>query len=132
MSAELDVDSLLREFPPNFESAPFYSPEGDCIHWYFENVDGHAERIDCWLTVRKAFDDGRLVGFKLKSVRLLLNAFDRLGLEVRISEAEWTIDLRLAVALSPLVLECTTSSSYRDVLSRIPKGQTVHLAPTAA
>ena len=61
MAKELDVESILREHPSRFESKPFHSEEGDCVFYYFEDVDYDYERIDCWLSVYYARDDHRLV-----------------------------------------------------------------------
>lgn len=74
MVGKLDVESILKAHAFQFESRPFYSIVGDCIHFYFENVDHFADRVDCWLTVYKAFDDDRMIGFKLKNIKALIPA----------------------------------------------------------
>ena len=72
MAEKLDVDKLLESFPSDFSAGAFYSPDSDSFQFYKENVDFYAERIDCWLTIYKAFEDDRLIGFKLKNIRTLL------------------------------------------------------------
>jgi hypothetical protein len=126
MAKELNVEELLTRYPHRFESKPFYSSDGDCIQWYFEDVDSYAERIDCWLTVRKAFDDERLVGFKLKNVRALMQAFEALGLHVVTSGKRWIIRLRTFVACSPTVAG-VRPNAYRDVVRRIPVEDTLEV-----
>ncbi len=130
MAKDLNIEELLRDFPPRFESKPFYSAEGDCIQWYFEDVDGYAERIDCWLTVRRSHDDGRLTGFKLKNVSTLMKAFDALGLEVRVKGPRWEIMLKAMVAYSPL-MPGAKSDPYRDLVRLIPQRQTVEVPALA-
>jgi len=122
------VDAILKAHPPRFESHPFYSPEGDCVKLYFENVDFFADRVDCWLTVYKAFDDKRVVGFKLKNIQTLVSAFDELGLNVRVSKDSWEIDLRAAISYCPWVWTTPANTQvYRDLLSQVRPHETVAL-----
>lgn len=120
MAQNLDIKSILRDYPPHFESRPTYSSVGDCVELYFEDADHHAERIDCWLTVYKAFDDQRLIGFKLKNIEALLSAFDALGLDCRVSGKKWDIRLSAMIEYFPWVEPTSaTLSSYRDLLTHV-------------
>ena len=114
--SHLDVDKLLAESPNQFESVPFYSEDGDSLQFYHENVDYHAERIDCWLTVYKAFEDERLIGFKIKNVKVLLSRFDALGLDCRVSQTQWAIRLQPLIAYIPLAFT-NPAPQYADVLT---------------
>ncbi len=128
MADKLNVDAILKAHPPAFESRPFYSLEGDCVKLYFENVDYFADRVDCWLTAYKAFDDKRLIGFKLKNIKTLVSAFDGLGLDVRVSKNRWEIDLRATISYCPWVWSTPANTQvYRDVLSQIRPQETVAL-----
>ncbi len=129
MAERLDIESILRSHPSRFEPKPFYSPEGDSIHFYFENVDHYAERVDCWLTIYRSFEDQHLVGFKLKNIKSLVSAFDKLGLDIRVSHKQWSIKLLAAIAFCPWIEpESATRQPYRDLLSRIKSDETVGIA----
>ncbi|MFH1108407.1 MAG: hypothetical protein V1790_04305 [Planctomycetota bacterium] len=133
MAKDLDVDAILKEFPSRFESRPSYSAAGDCVEYFFEDTDHFAERIDCWLTVYRAFDDRRVIGFKLKNVKALVSAFDALGLDVRISKNACIIRIQPLIAFVPWVQpESANTATYRDVLSRVVERpeETVDLMPT--
>ncbi len=119
MVKKLDVDKLIGQFPSRFEPKPFYLPVGDAAYYYHEDTDHYAERVDCWLTVYKAFDDHRLVGFKIKNVRILLTRFDVLGLTCHVSGSNWQIMLQAMLAYIPMADESTAPQvpQYRDVLT---------------
>jgi len=67
------IADLIRKYSKPFESIPTYTEVGDCVEWYLENADCWADRIDCWLTLYRAFDDNRVVGFMLKNIKALSN-----------------------------------------------------------
>ncbi|MCK6486503.1 MAG: hypothetical protein HUU22_12550 [Phycisphaerae bacterium] len=120
MADALDTAAFLKQFPPCFESKPFYSDEGDCVHWWFENADHYADRVDCWLTLYRAIDGDRLVGFKLKNVKSLLSVFDAIGLDVRTGPKGWAINIQALIAYSPWAEPSAAGSpSYRDLLKRL-------------
>lgn len=122
MVDRLDVEEILREFPPRFESKPVYSPEDDAVHFYFEDADHHAQRIDCWLTVFRSFDDDRIVGFKLKNIRVLLSRFDALGLDYRVSPGGWQIRLQTFFAYIPAIeSDVDRVPDYRGLLTSFGK-----------
>lgn len=119
MVEKLDVDKLIKQFPAKFESKPFYSHTNDAAYFYHENTDHYAERIDCWLTVYKAFEDDRLIGFKIKNLRVLLSRFDALGLACRASKGNWLILLQPMLAYIPVAVESAMEHlpQYTDVLT---------------
>ncbi len=131
MAEKLDNPKLLSELEGPFESRPFYSPEGDCVFFHFEDADHFAERVDCWLTVFKAFDDRRLVGFKLKNIRTLLSAFDALNLDItRVASNQWVISLKAFLAAMPWVQpETAGMEPYRSLFAQIKSTDTVELCP---
>lgn len=131
MAEKLDIPKLLSELGGGFESRPFYSSEGDCVFFHFEDADHFAERIDCWLTVYRSFDDRRLVGFKLKNVRTLLSAFDTLNLDItRVASDQWVISLKAFLAALPWVQPETASREpYRSLFAQIKSTDTVELCP---
>lgn len=60
--------------PGAFESAPYYTSEGDCLFWFFRDQEHYAERIDELVTVYRAFEGGGIVGVQIKGVKRLLRA----------------------------------------------------------
>ncbi len=128
MTRSLDVEGLLNQFPARFEPRPFHAAQDDSIQWCFENVDQYAERVDNWLTIYRAFDDHKMVGFKLKNIKVLLSAFDELGLVVEASKKGWQITLNLHQVFSYtpwLAVEARDLPMYRDILHRIPRNEYV-------
>ena len=120
MAEAREIDKLIDEFSGDFESRPTYSAEGDCVEFYFEDADGFAERVDCWLTVYRAFDDKRVTGFMLKNIRGLLSAFDSLGLEYHAKGKSYRIRIHKVFTQVPWVApESSQNNCYRDVLSRL-------------
>jgi len=118
MAEELDIDRLIGSMKREFEPRPYYSPESDALYFYCENEDYAAERIDCWLTVFRAFSDNRIIGFKIKNVKILLSKFDALGLDCRLSTSKWFIWLQPLIAYIPnsVALE-SDFLQYRNVLT---------------
>ena len=121
MAETLDVRKLLDRFPNRFDARPFYLADSDSLQFYHENVDHYAERIDCWLTVYKEFETDKLIGFKLKNVKVLLSRFDVLGLGYLVSKsrAKWTVMLQPVLAYIPVALEPKQGHvhQYHDVLT---------------
>lgn len=128
MASRLDVGKILKKFPSTFESRPYHSTVGDFIEFYFENSDSHAVRMDAWLTVYKAMDDDRLVGFKLKNIRTLRSAFDTWDLWASRSGKNWTICLNAAVLAVGIFDPPKNLEPYKDVLKRINANDKVRLA----
>lgn len=113
------IDEIMKVGPGPFEARPTYSATGDCVEYFFEDADHYADRVDCWLTVYKAFSDKRLVGFQFKNVAALLSKFKALGLDCRVSGSNWAIRLDLMIAFVPYVEKsAATDKSYLDVVSR--------------
>jgi hypothetical protein len=66
-----DVETFIRgtiERAPKSRPGGFYSPEGDCVYFFDEDVAYRCERVDGLLTVFRAEDDGRIVGVLIKDV----------------------------------------------------------------
>ena len=132
MVKKLDIHEILREYPPRFESRPYHSPQADCVKYFLEDVDHFADRIDCWLTLYRAMDDKRMIGFKLKNIRTLLSAFDELGLDVWVSKTKrkWIIRLKAAIGYVGMVEpSMPTLEPYHDVIGVVDAKETVDLVP---
>lgn len=130
MAKAKEIDRLIDKYRQPFVSCPTYTKAGDCIELYFEDVDCFAERIDCWLTVYRALEGERVVGFMLKNVKALLSAFNSLGLECRVEPGSCTISVYGMVEKMPWVNpESAKQPSYRDILSslRERRSETVDL-----
>lgn len=119
MVEKLNVDKLLKQFPPRFEAKPYYLRTNDAAYFFHEDTEYYAERIDCWLTVYRRCADGGLVGFKIKNIRILLSKFDALGLVCRTTDNEWQIMLQPMLAFIPVAVEPPMENleRYRDVLT---------------
>ena len=121
MAEALNVNKLLDRFPGQFAPHPFYSADSDSLQFYHEDVEYYAERIDCWLTVYKEFKTEKLIGFKLKNVKVLLSRFDVLGLGYNISKSrkKWSVMLQPLLAYIPVALEPSQGhvGHYHNVLT---------------
>lgn len=121
MAETLNVEKLLDNFPSRFTTQLFYSDDGDALRFYHDNVEHYAERIDCWLTVYKEFGTERLIGFKIKNVRVLLSRFDALGLGYNVSKSrkKWSVMVQPLLAYIPVALEPSQGyvAQYHDVLT---------------
>lgn len=125
MADAKEIDKLIDRYKQPFVSCPTYTKAGDCVELYFEDVDCFAERVDCWLTVYRAFEGKKVVGFMLKNVGALLSAFDSLGLKCRVEPSSCTIYVYGMVEKMPWVnSESAKQSSYRDILSSLRERQT--------
>jgi len=56
-----------------FKPFPHYSPDGDHVSYFLEDERCHAQRIDEHVTIYRADSDNRIVGFKLKGVRRIID-----------------------------------------------------------
>lgn len=120
MATPKEIDKIIQQHQSSFESKPTYSPTGDCVELYFEDSDCYAERVDCWLTLYRAFDNDRVVGFMLKNVKTLLSRYDALGLECRVTSTSCTIRVRALVAHVPWVdPHSAEREPYRDILQHL-------------
>jgi len=61
---QIDADGV-RPHPPS----AFYSPEGDCVLFYAEDVEHYGQRVDEFLTVFRATNDDRIVGCEIKHAK---------------------------------------------------------------
>ncbi len=121
MAETLNVPKLLDRFPARFSPQLFYSADSDSLQFYHEDVEYYAERIDCWLTVYKEFETEKLIGFKLKNVKVLLSRFDALGLGYNVSKSrkKWSVMVQPVLAYIPVALEPSQGrmDQYHDVLT---------------
>ena len=95
MADELTV-YLKTAKPRGFRSRPFYSPEGDCLTFYFADEDHHAERMDEFLTVYRSMDRDKFVGFKLKGVAHLLELVGNFCFQVFDGNGDLKLSMLLA------------------------------------
>ncbi len=87
------VDHFLKEHmdgSPEFTPEPIYNRYGDSIEYLSANEATYAERVDSVLTLYRAIDDDRVVGFKIKDVAALMRELGHdgilLGQETRKNE----------------------------------------------
>ena len=69
--------------PREWESRPVYSRPGDCLTCYFDPAESYRDRIDAILTVYRAFEDDRVVGFQIKGVKAVIKALGDFGFEFK-------------------------------------------------
>ena len=121
MAEPLDIKSLLDRPKQAFQSKLFHSVDSDSLQFYLEDVEFYAERIDCWLTIYKQFGTHRLIGFKIKNIRILLSKFDALGLAYSVSRTgeHWVIMAQPMLAYIPVVMQShpDETTQYHDVLT---------------
>lgn len=55
-----------------FSPRPYYSASADSLFYYFENARYYGDRLDEILTVCRAIDNDRIVGFQLKGISQLV------------------------------------------------------------
>jgi hypothetical protein len=91
-----------------FRSAPYYSEQGDFLIYYFSSRECYGERIDELLTVYLDFENKQMVGFKLKGVRVLLNALGDFDAEV------WNKNGRTSLSLFPKAARSLASERDGD------------------
>ncbi len=72
MIAELENDAELQAIlAMPFKPIAQYDEDGDCVEFFAENVPFNAVRLDDWVTMYVAENDGRLVGCLIKRVQRL-------------------------------------------------------------
>src|SRR5829696_3243474 len=77
------VAGLTRhEGPPE----PWYNPDGDCIIYQTEDEAIVADRIDESLTIYRAIESGKAIGFQIKGVAAIVKRFGLDGIEVEWAE----------------------------------------------
>lgn len=87
------LDQAKDDAAGKSEKGGFYSPEGDCVFFYNEDVPYTRERVDDLLTVYRADDDRRIVGLQIKAVKKLPK-HDRMKVTVaRKVDGSKTVDL---------------------------------------
>jgi len=97
------------------EAGGYYNPEGDCIQFYNVDVPYRRDRVDELLTLYKALDDGRVIGFQLKGV-------SQLPEEVEAVNVGRTADEVVAIGLVSAVM-FTFASRYPTKAVNVQRGQ---------
>lgn len=113
-----DWDALGSFQPGPFKSVPYYDALNDCLTLYISDAESYRERIDRYLTVYRAIEDGKIVGCHVKYVKKLLEAVHA----IRIGVKTETMTLGLLLLAVPLVEIDETDEirvrtrKYREVL----------------
>lgn len=94
-------ESLSADECSGFTPQPWFNPDGDCIHFQSADEAPVAERVDEVLTIYRSAVDDRPIGFQIKGVRALVQAFGCDGLQF---EYETAGDELRFVAVIPLLL----------------------------
>ena len=63
-----------------FTPKPWYNSAGDFVEFHFNDQEYHAERIDSFLTIYRSFESKEVVGFKLVSVKAIVQASEKYNL----------------------------------------------------
>lgn len=110
-----DVERLS---PRPFAIRPRVSRAGDCVFMYFAEDESSADRVDDFLTVYRALDNRRVVGFKLKNLRLLTARLGSIWVEFETAEFEVRMLVRrvLQASLDSPTFDPDALPKYRDVL----------------
>ena len=130
MIAELEHDEELQALmAKSFNPTAYYDNDGDCIEFLAENTAFNARRLDDWVTVYVAEDDGRLVGCLIKRVQRLLIEKPALQEIVILQDNLMRLDY-FFVAAAAQSQDCELVHVYNE-LKRATKGIEVPL-PCAA
>lgn len=110
-----DVERLT---PTAFTIRPRVSRAGDCVFMYFAPDESWADRVDDFLTVYHALGNRRIVGFKLKNVRLLTARLGDIWVEFQTADFEVRLLIRrvLQASLDSPTFDPGALPKYRDVL----------------
>lgn len=74
---ELRETEFYKSLPD--EPEPWYNEAGDCLEYAATHDEYIGDRVNQYLTVYRALDDRRAVGFKIKGIRGLMEEFDADG-----------------------------------------------------
>lgn len=96
------------------EAGGYYNPEGDCIQFYNVDVPYRRDRVDELLTLYKALDDGRVIGFQLKGISQLPPEVEAIGVD-------HTPDEVMAIGLVSAVM-FTFASRYPTKAVHVERG----------
>lgn len=114
------VDALSRMERDNTFSdspRPGYSKAGDCLFLYFDPAESYADRVDGILTVYRAFDDDRIVGFQVKGISHLVKQIGQYGYHF-----DEQVELSLVLLIAGFKLdesdENDRAALYRDLIAR--------------
>src|SRR5436853_6206745 len=87
------TEYLKGKKPGRFQPHPHYSPEGDCLIFYFRNEDSYRKRIDNFVTVYLSMDKNELVGCQIKGVHRLLERMGSFGVAIKNKKGEVELGL---------------------------------------
>lgn len=74
----MSLDDLMNELahvePKEFLPYRYYCSDGDCVFSYLENVPFYGECVGLGLTLYRALDDDRTVGYEVDGVAKLVSS----------------------------------------------------------
>lgn len=116
MEKESLTDYLQRQMRPSAENAQdlqlWYNPHGDCIEYQTEQVAIIADRIGNYLTIYRAADTDKAIGFQLKDVSALMKKYSS---NVQV---QWQTKGKTLVSVSALLLAAMEEELPFSIKSR--------------
>lgn len=90
------MDSLLKaRADREFQPFAIFSPEGDCLEFFFDNDIYRADRIDGWVSVYYSdVAPDKIVGGLLKGVRRIRESWPGMEIEIRDGRMRLALILR--------------------------------------
>jgi len=76
------ADLVRDEGEAEFRPEPWYNPYGDCVVFLAANEATYADRVDEVLTLYRAQNDDRAVGFQIKGVQAIIDQFGLRGVQI--------------------------------------------------
>ena len=116
VKSQQDLEDLT---PSPFRIRPRTSTAGDCMFMYFAVDEAFAERVDDFLTVYRAIAGRRrVVGFKLKNLRLLTARIGDFWVQFQTAEFQVQVLIRrvLQASLDNPTFEDDALPKYHEVL----------------
>lgn len=109
---------VQRLAPKPFMIRPRVSRAGDCVFMYFAQDEAWADRVDDFLTIYHALGDRRIVGFKLKNLKLLTARLGDIWVEFQTAEFRvyMLIQRVLEASLRSPTFDHETLPKYRDIM----------------
>jgi hypothetical protein len=131
------LEKVLGEDPGNaqFQAQPWYNRYGDCVVFHSSEEEGYAERVDDLLTLYRAVEDDRVVGFQVKGVASIIRRFqlESMKIEARTQDGEVK-----EVSITALLMGAAFSSpgqptprrryGYMQAADLVSRGMTVRIA----
>ena len=94
--AAKDLKEFVRANPcKGFTPRPYYSREGDFLTYYFRDVDHYAHRVDSALTVYLSMEGNKLVGFKIKGVRVITETLGLFNIIRDVPDGDETVAIHI-------------------------------------